>query len=161
MLKPLEQFICDTCGQLIEEPGHGWVEWETERIEEEARSHAHNFRIVHHYLHSPYKDTNKDGCYVSKTPSLHLQDFLGDRGIVQQLSMIDEGPIFYPEAAQPRIKDIREWAELFRRTHICYYEEARQYFSDAKSDRYFDGLNQIAVYSENVLIDIINKYSNK
>ena len=27
MLKPLKQFYCDSCNQIIEKPKDGWVEW--------------------------------------------------------------------------------------------------------------------------------------
>jgi hypothetical protein len=27
MLKPLEQFICDKCSNVIEKPEEGWIEW--------------------------------------------------------------------------------------------------------------------------------------
>lgn len=29
-LQPLKQWICDTCGEIIEAPHDGWLEWVTD-----------------------------------------------------------------------------------------------------------------------------------
>lgn len=54
MLIPLKQFICDECGEIINSPGEGYVEWE-EGIDQDGQFFAKGFRIVHHLPKSPYK----------------------------------------------------------------------------------------------------------
>ena len=53
MIKPLEQFYCDECGQLIKEIRDGWVEWIDEEVN--GKKHSYGFRIVHHNSCSPLK----------------------------------------------------------------------------------------------------------
>jgi hypothetical protein len=49
-LKTLQQWICDTCGEIIADPSQGYVEWLTgeDRL-------AHGYRIVHHAPYSPIR----------------------------------------------------------------------------------------------------------
>ena len=58
LMKPLKQFRCDTCGQLIESPVEGWVEWVWDRNTRNARA----FRICHHVSFSPRR--GPEGCYL-------------------------------------------------------------------------------------------------
>lgn len=55
-MKPLEQFLCDECGQPIEKPEQGWLEWLV--IDEQKQG----FRIVHHKSYSP----RSSGCYYEE-----------------------------------------------------------------------------------------------
>jgi len=50
------------------------------------------------------------------------------------------------------------FTELFRRLHIPYYEEARIYFDEARSDGFFEGHNEFTIYSQPNLINIIEEY---
>jgi hypothetical protein len=54
-LKPLEQFICDYCGYVINSIEDGWVEWLTEITEDGFREHG--FKIVHHAPSSPRRES--------------------------------------------------------------------------------------------------------
>lgn len=48
-MKSLEQWICDRCGQVIEEPNQGSVEW----IDDSKTHKASGFKIVHQSFYSP------------------------------------------------------------------------------------------------------------
>ena len=56
MLEPLQQYICDYCGELINSTEEGYVEWLSERNEETGRYEYHGFKIVHHKPYSPNKE---------------------------------------------------------------------------------------------------------
>ena len=166
MLKPLEQFICDTCGQIIEKPEHGWVEWESKIEGDPPRQEQWGFKIVHHSPHSPLKGEHKrdGGCYhythSSHRSDLHLTDFLGDNQMPELLSFLDVGPYHDPDYSGPSIVEMREFVEFARRLTIPYYEEARQYWSDALSDGYFGDANEIWIYLPENLEALINKYGS-
>jgi hypothetical protein len=55
-LKPLEEFLCDSCGEVIRTLAEGWLEW----LEDPASLKDYDFRIVHHSLSSP---RGPGGCY--------------------------------------------------------------------------------------------------
>jgi hypothetical protein len=48
-LRPLEQWICDTCGEVIDSPSAGYVEW----LSGMERGSYRSYRIVHQFAHSP------------------------------------------------------------------------------------------------------------
>ena len=56
-LKPLQQWLCDECGEVIEEPAHGYLEW----LQDDSHK-AYGFRIVHHAPRSPRRPSGGD-CY--------------------------------------------------------------------------------------------------
>lgn len=163
-LKPLEQFICDGCGEIIDDPKFGWVEW----LREKDSLQVHGFRIVHHQAYSPLKETDRYGCsrYPGKAGCSddYLERFLGSLGIVQLLRFIDLGPYHDPDysvCGGPQVKNLREWTELFRRLHIPYYEEARLYWDEALEDLFFDGANEILIYKPDFLKELIERYGEK
>ena len=160
-LKPLEQWICDGCGEVIEKPEDGWFEWLTDI--DDCRT-VYGFRIVHHATKSPY---SKNGRYCqaylreSGCSDMHLDYLLeGNNSIVKMLSLLDPGPYHEPTFKGIRPKDIREWIEVFRRLHIPYYEEARQYWDMAISEGMFSGANEVYIYCQENLKEIINEFSN-
>jgi len=61
MLKSLEQWICDRCGQVIEEPNQGSVEW----IDDSKTHKASGFKIVHQSSYAPHDNGE---CYRSDSP---------------------------------------------------------------------------------------------
>ncbi len=157
-LKPLEQFICDKCGEIINKPEEGWIEWISEINNDDYK--VYGFKIVHHSLHSPLK---RGGCYHytnhSGRSDSHLNHFL-ENCIIQLLSFLDQGPYLSPEYKGPRVKDMREFVKLTRRLTIPYYEEARLYFGEAESDGVFDGANPISFYLPDTLEYIVETYSD-
>lgn len=133
-LEPLKEFICDECGEVIEEPSDGWVEWITNYSDEiDERYEAYNFRIVHHKVASPnprgtcyYTDLYND--YEGTESSYHLHDFLEDKGLSQALSILRkqaEGDIKFKNK-----EAFLDCLDLIRRITIPYYEESRIYLDN-------------------------------
>jgi hypothetical protein len=152
MIKPLEQFYCDTCGELIEDVKNGWFEWLRETVGE--KTFDHSFRICHHTkecrLHS--------GGWVADSS---LVEFTKEKGIIRLLKFLDMGEtiISTDNYDGPSIRDFREYTEIFRRLAIPYYEEARQYWNEAEHDGEHHGVNEIALYLPDRLERLVKKYS--
>jgi hypothetical protein len=155
LLKPLEQFVCDTCGEIIHSPDEGYVEW----IEDLQDRPARGFRIVHHARKSPRSPGGK--CYqyeqVEGRSDLSLRDFVGPRGVVTLLAFIDAGEID-PNYSGPQVRDLREWTELARRLLIPYYEEARLHWGDARESGFFAGANEVSPYMPEHLQALIDQF---
>jgi len=155
MLKPLEQFYCDTCGQIIQTPKEGWFEWISTNDETTGQSIDKEFRICHHKSKCQIHGTSRRrGC-----SDVQLTDFLGEIGIINLLCMIDPGPYHSPVFKGPSVKDFREFAEVARRLTIPYYEEARQWWTEATNDGYFSDSNEIYIYLPRSLKLMIEHYS--
>ena len=159
MLKPLNEFICDRCGVIIERPEDGCVEW-LNGIDERGKPFAKGFKIVHSSHASPLKGML--GCYhhamSGQGNDLPLDVFM--KYTHQQLfSFLSLGPILDPEGiSRSQISDYNEFADFFRRLTIPYYEEARHYFVEASQDSEFLEKNEITVFSEDTLKSIIEQY---
>jgi hypothetical protein len=111
-LKPMVEWVCDECGQVIAKADEGWVEW-TARSDGTG---AHDFRLVHHALASP---RGQGGCYRSPDGrpgerSSHLHHALGISGMLLMLEVLEDG-----------VRDPKEWSVFFKRLFLPYYEEAR------------------------------------
>lgn len=158
MLKPLEQWICDRCGEVIKKANEGWVEWITDRDTHQASG----FKIVHHAVRSP---RGNGGCYhYTGHPGrsdTHLDHFIGDTPMVHLLRFLDIGEHHDPDYHGPRVSDMREFVEFFRRLTIPYYEEARTYWSQAESDDMFADANEIWIYLPETQKEIIRRYGPK
>lgn len=93
-LKPLQQWFCDTCGEVIEEAAHGWFEW---LRDEDDKAYA--FRICHHASHSPVRSAGGNeprgpSCYKydrMRRADLPLEDMIGSKGMARMLAMLDVG----------------------------------------------------------------------
>src|SRR5882672_3539345 len=105
-LKPLSQWICDTCGDVIQEPRHGWFEWQWD-----AQWRSYGFRICHHNPNTPgYDPMNRRLCALYNGPDLPLEDVSGANGLPFILSMLDLGEFRDPERSTlMKVVDIREW----------------------------------------------------
>lgn len=161
MLKPLEQFICDHCGQVIESPKDGYVEWLTYN-DEHGKYKAKEFRIVHHHGASPYKHT-RAGCYKHENTlgrsDIDLKWYL-DTKFQQILCLLDLDFIHDPDGnIGCQIENFKEFTQFARRITIPYYEEARQYFEQVKHDEEFCLDNKITLFKPETLKSIIEKYS--
>jgi hypothetical protein len=153
-LKPLKQWICDTCGQVIEKPADGYVIFDRNN-----KFQYQKFQIVHHLPESPLKD-NPNGCYDPNLKlSMPLETFLGDAGKAYLLTMLDVGKYIQEEYRQ-QVSSIREWVELFRRVQLPYYEEARLYWDRAYADGFFVGANEYWPYMPENLKLLIKHYSD-
>jgi len=148
MLKPLRQWICDTCGEVIESPADGWIGF----LKDEGLK-AHDFRIVHHVMFSPRSPSSN--CYPynnrANRVSLHLKWLTGDTGIAYLLNFIDSYGV--------KEVDIKEFGELMRRLFIPYYEEAREYFGRALGDGYFQDHTDLTKSSPDDFRKVIEKYT--
>lgn len=159
-LIPLKQWYCDKCGQVIEKPEQGWLEWL-----HDGKFRAYGFKIVHHLKYSPIG--NEDGapsCYhydhlEACRMDDHLDHFVGEDGLAVLLSMIDPDP--RDRSAYPEVVNIREWAKLVRRLYVPHYEEARRYWVDASNDGMLADLNELQPYLQETLKEIISTYSEQ
>lgn len=117
MLKPLEQFICDTCHGVIEKPEDGWVEWLG--YYENHKPRNTEFRVCHH----------KSRCMVlanhKNVSDGHLHTKLQFKSFVLQLLDMLSSP---HHTAHP--EDVPGITEMLRRFTIPYYDEARQYLNE-------------------------------
>lgn len=159
MLIPLKQFICDTCGEIIEKPEDGYLEWvySDDGMQRE-------FNIVHHGGSSPRKKYNHNGCYQHADRHGRMDEALNqsidpNRMMAFLLKFIDMGRYHDPDRGHIAKVNISEYVELVRRLTIPYYEEARLYWEEAKSDGFFDGANEILIYSVDFLKRLVEKYS--
>jgi hypothetical protein len=153
-LRPLKQFYCDVCGELIESPDEGYLQWLKGPATEEGYE-IFGFRVVHHFPHSPKSAHNPDGCYYPQgapVADLDLPHFMGPDGLVCLLDLLTH--------RQPP-KDIQEFLEIIRRLHIPYYEEARKYRQKAVEEGFYDGANEVWPYLQDTLKAIIERYSGE
>ncbi|MBI2873378.1 MAG: hypothetical protein HYY00_09360 [Chloroflexi bacterium] len=161
-LKPLEQWVCDFCGEVIERPEQGWIEWLADPSDGFRQE---GFKIVHYAPYSPRKPRGR--CYHYDNPpsgrralDIYLSEFVGEKAMPQLLVFVDGGPYREKEYGGPRVKDLREWAELVRRLTIPYFEEARFYMKRADISGFFAGASEPWIYMPNTLKEVIRRYGD-
>jgi len=160
-LKPLKQWVCDTCRETIESADQGWLEWLQKS--NQVRASTYGFKVVHQAFYSPRKpDSN---CYhydMSPEGTVKSDDYLstyvGDKGLPAILMFVDVGPYLDRDYRGPMVKDLREWSQLFKRLHTPYYEEARLYWNEADEDGFFEGANELWIYLPDNLKEVISRY---
>ncbi len=162
----LTEWVCDTCGEMIRDAEkEGWLEWE---CDDTGRNYT-NYRICHHALASPRYPDDIDRCYVHTSAKksrlgnmgTNLSSFTGSIGLASLMVHLDLSGL-NGRPNQRLVKDISEWSEIFRRLHMPYYEEARQYWREAGQDGYFSNIGGIdQAYFPWVLKDIINRYGDE
>lgn len=142
MLKPLEQWYCDTCGHVIESPSDGYVIWKTDDNQKSS-----NFKIIH-------QGKCDQKSYIS---SAALPDFLGQNGLAYLTGFLSIGPVKEKigQGSHCDIKDMDEFVDFFRRLQIPHYEEARRRFSDHEVLERLSDWNEIAPYFPEELEKII------
>jgi len=166
MLTPLIEYICDTCGEVIKSPEEGWIEWISKSGLDGEKRETYGFNIVHHFVYSPLKDSQPNGCYQHTGKSgrhdLHLHDFIKESTIMAHiLEFLDVGPYHQPVYKKTDLSDIRQYVETVRRLTIPYYEEARLYWDKAKEDGYFQDANEIWIYKVENLKKLIELYGDE
>jgi hypothetical protein len=136
MLKPLKQWLCDGCGEVIESPEQGCLEW---LWNEDDDSKAHCFRIVHLDSYSPHKSSPHCYHYEDQWNRAdgRLDRYVGGGGLTTLLAFLDHDSCTV--STGPRVTDVRELVEIIRRLHVPYYEEARRHFRKAITDGLLDG----------------------
>jgi hypothetical protein len=158
-MKPLHEWICDTCGELIKRPEEGWVEW---LHGDDGRDG--DFRICHAVPFCPLAPDEITGpfCqqYVGRLgmQEVPLEDFVEEAGLLELLSFIDVDEAVDKHYRGHQVRDLHEWAETCRRLMVPYYEEARLYWDDARRDGFFSGLNEVTTYMPRTLERLIEKY---
>jgi len=158
-MEPLKQFICDECGEIIERPEEGFVEWIRDEVD--GRQQACGFRIVHHYKYSPLKGKKKDACYKYGDHDGRSDDHLNhilDMKNQFILSFLDLGYFHSTEGNSCLITDFKEFADFARRLTIPYYEQARLSFDKAMSDGDSD-CNPYLIFREDTLKRMIEKHA--
>lgn len=147
-LLPLEQFKCDACGQIIGSPDAGWVEW----LAGPTRgTKAHGFRIVHNINRCQYPSS-------TRVHDMSLSRLLGPDGLALLLALVAPGG--RTGNREDGVEGLEEWCELVRRLQIPYFEEARQYWSDAEADDFFIASDKRTPYSQAMLIAVLTRYGH-
>ena len=91
-LVPLKQQICDTCGEVVERPNEGYVQF----IDSDNDGKYDDFVIVYHAAYSPLKRNNK--CYKNGYSDLDLSSFLGTDELSRLIGLVDPGEFYYPKS---------------------------------------------------------------
>ena len=148
MLIPLKQWICDSCGMLIEKPEDGWWEY----LKDSNTDTILGFRIVH----------QRKSCIYNEQAIRHEDIILGDMPVSSLASPGGFGHMLqWLELSETKKLGVRfdmtSYIEIMRRLYLPYWEQARKYWEQAYKDGYHDGCD----FSENVLMSIINKYDTK
>jgi hypothetical protein len=155
-LAPLKQWFCDRCRQLIEEPAHGAVVWQTDG----PTGPSHTFEILHKPKKSLSYSKHDTGCFPDGSSSdVGLEQMLGSHGLNQLLSLLDRGAALDPDGKYLNgVRDVRGYVELLRRVQVPYYEEARRYFKRAREEQYIED-NGSEMFPEEQLVRIVSKYT--
>lgn len=143
MLKPLEQWYCDKCKDIIETASEGYVLW---RSNDDQK--ALDFIIIH-------KVKCDDRGYSF---SAALKDFLGVNGLIYLTSFLSIGPLkkSIGQGSRFGITQPDEFVDFMRRLQTPYYEEARTKFSSRDVLEWYSDSNEVAPYSPDSLKKIIN-----
>ena len=118
-LKRLKQWICDTCGGIIEQPEDGWFEWHSDNV---TGLHS-GFRIVHHRVDCMYDRQTLDQ-QNKMDASQPLIQLVGSDGLGSLLNIMALPRNIH---AYKRV-DSDGLLEIIRRLHLPYWEEARLYW---------------------------------
>ena len=155
LLKPLNQWICDGCGDIISTPEHGYLEWLCED------NKAYSFRIVHNNYYHVRLDGKICSFHQGKLGAKDIQlsnYFETDNILSFLLKFLDKGNHHDVNFSGPWIRNIREYTEIVKRLCVPFYEEARQYFKIAEDDGYFYEQNENWINSPEYLKSLLNKY---
>lgn len=114
-----KNFICDSCGQEIEDIKHGWVEWQSGLgLPEKSKG----LRLVHHRGIKRTCAYDQDEIHPYILADGSLSEFLGQDGLMQLLEFSGE-----------RGFEDGSVLEMIKRLHVDGYEQARFYIKDARS----------------------------
>ena len=148
-LKPLEEFICDVCGEIINSPKEGYVIWRSDRDHDRLQ---YDFKIIHQMICDDRSCGN----------SMPLKKFLGVDGLSYLLAFYSLGPLkTFPLPnefrSKNRIFNNDEFIDFIRRVQIPYYEEARQYFNKREVLEDYSDSNEYYPYLPHILKKIIEE----
>jgi hypothetical protein len=134
MLRPLKQWFCDKCGNVIDGPEEGYVIWKRN-----AEHKDYDFRIIH-------QNECDDRAYSC---SEALKEFLGRKGLAYILSFLSLGIVINAlgSSAEPDVLNMDEFVDFIRRVQTPYYEDARIHYRNPEIlDRLVDS-NKVAPYT--------------
>lgn len=156
MLEPLKQFICDSCGEVIESPEQGWIEWLIKGNPTDGYT-CSSFRICHHKAASPYDSV--EGCYnyMNKPDeaTMHLNHYYEGRNL-----RVDRKPLHTEKRFEGYETSDRKALDILRLRLECpYYEEARLYLDKAMKDNFLPMNGNEYIINEDVLISVIEEYN--
>ena len=155
-LKPLQQWICDECHEVVDLP---MARLELLRPRDGEDQRCYGFRIVHR-TEACQLDQGSMFRQGHSVGSMDIEGGLtGPDGLVRLLSILTPGNEDYPRLAYGS-RDPIEWSHLVRRLLIPHYEEARQYWTAAERDGFFGGANEYWPYTQETLRTIIDRYSS-
>lgn len=151
-LKPLKEFICDVCGEVIKDIDDGYVVWRSDRDHDRLQ---YDFKIIHQ------RDCDDRTC----GNSMPLKKFLGIDGLSYLLTFYSLGPLKTLPLSKEfrsknRILNNDEFIDFIRRVQIPYYEEARQYFSKREVLEDYSDSNEYYPYLPHNLKKIIEDNKN-
>jgi len=142
LLTPLSQWICDSCGEIIESADQGWLEWLHDTSLPVTKACMYGFNIVHYKPYSNREGFN--GCYKydkRRQPRYDvmvlggpLSHYAGARALPAHLMLLDPSPHRQDSFQGPQAKELGEWSELVKRLMLPFYEEARRYVDKAQGD---------------------------
>lgn len=142
MLKPLEQWCCDSCGGIIDGPMEGHVEWYTTHRTRKTSG----CRIVHVSRECTY-DAAEQAALGRTATVIPLDSVVGHRGLANLLKRLgDVVGLGWAEAA-----DGQAFVEVVRRVQLPYYDEARLFWDVALAASIHDG----TCYDEETLLRIL------
>jgi hypothetical protein len=118
-------WICDTCGEQIEKPSDGWVEWINYK-DENGQWKGRDLRLVHCRSASP----RNYGCQFNRG-----EEFQEDGGVIGDSGLeMFQGPdglmILLAKLEEQKLP-MSEVIEMIKRLHIPDYEYARLYVEEA------------------------------
>ena len=109
-------WLCDHCGEVIDDVGRGYVLWDRRDRGPEG------YRIIH-------QGRCDDRTYRSSMP---LESFLGPDGLTYLLSFLSLGPLrrAMGDESTPEVRDIDAFVDFVRRVQIPGYEQVRDRYRD-------------------------------
>lgn len=144
MLAPLEQFLCDTCHQVIDAPDQGWFEW----LADGGR--AHSLRIVHQQAECR-SSPDKPGLDGHK-----LDELVGAHNLARLYTFISVQP-----DTGAAVASLDEFTEILHRLTMRYYEEARLYIEVARGNGFFISMSEPQIYQPSTFKQIIQAYGDE
>jgi transcriptional regulator with XRE-family HTH domain len=150
MLRPLSQWVCDTCGELIETENAGWLEWlGGERGNRE-------FRIVHQYVSSPRQRSGT--CYQHENAIDRLDNHLEYFAMGRNRNYAILPPNSPPEGNGIVVASLDEYLEVTFRLTVPFYEEARFYREQALRDEVLRSEAEMYEISTGEYLEMISNF---
>lgn len=133
-MQAFTRWKCDTCGQWIEGADKGYVVWG------DKDGAATGFRVIH--------NGKCDDGALGKSAA--LGDFLGTDGLAKLTSLMSYG-IARRRQEQPKIHDMDQFTDFFRRMQLPLYEEARDYLKSPEGREEYSDASEVLPYLQRSL----------